>query len=80
MFFSVYRGFRLLWIPVIISLLFLSGVSDYLTDMSKRDISTRKYEEKRLYEVCESVFRLKITAASTQPIAHSEKGGEEPAM
>ena len=53
MYFSVYRGFRLLLIPVIITLLFLSGVSDYFTDMSKRDISTRKCEqaEKRLYEV-----------------------------
>ena len=80
MFFSVYRGFRPLWIPVIISLLFLSGVSDYLTDMSKRDISTRKYEEKRLYEVSESVFRLKITVASTQPIARIEEAGEEPAV
>ena len=60
-FFSVYRGFRLLWLPVIIFLLFLlegpkalAGVSDDSTDdMSKRGISTRKYEqaEKRLYEV-----------------------------
>ena len=60
--FLFYRGFRLLWLPVIITLLFLldgpkalliSGVSDDSTDVSKRDVSTRKYEqaEKRLYEV-----------------------------
>ena len=49
---SVYRGFRLLWLPVIITLLFLldgptalAGVSDDSTNMSKRDISTRKYEQ-----------------------------------
>ena len=49
---GIYRGFLLLWLPVMITSLLLldgrkplAGVSNDFTDTSERDISTRNYEQ-----------------------------------
>ena len=46
----IYVLFGLSWVPITMA---LSGVSNFSADMSRRDMSTSKYEqaEKRLYEV-----------------------------
>ena len=60
--------------------LLISGVSDDSTDGSKPDRSTRKFEQRNDCTRYERVFRLEINVVSTQTIARSGEGGEEPAM
>ena len=60
--------------------LLIAGVADDSTDGSKPDRSTRKFEQRNDCTRYERVFRLKITVASTQPIARIEEAGEEPAV
>ena len=87
MFFSVYRGFRLLWIPVKITLIFLldgtkalPGINRWVSDYSTDDRANEAYppvnvtRQRNDCKRYERVFRLKITVASTQSIVRSGEG------